>query len=65
MSKKQHIFIADLRDKHIGEQVIYHPPHKDVSEQGRITSWNDRFIFVSFSTSAHGQACDPFHLFWL
>ena len=36
----------------IGRKVIYKPKN----EEGRITSFNDRFVFVDYSNSGRGQA---------
>lgn len=49
------IKIEDLRDEDVGREVRYTTGHGDV-EFGRITSWNERFIFVLYHTkiSARG-----------
>jgi hypothetical protein len=37
--------------------VVYHSHNE--KQDGRITSWNDRFIFVDFDNTGRGQACSP------
>lgn len=47
------IEIASLREADKGRKVVYR-----WSEEGVITSWNDRFIFVRFK-GPNGAACRP------
>jgi hypothetical protein len=42
------IDIADLREEDIGRWVIYTPAHGD-TENGRIKSWNNTFVFVVYA----------------
>jgi len=40
-----------------GRKVVYHPlfcPH----QEGVLTSWNDKFVFVRFNGPT-GEACEP------
>jgi hypothetical protein len=54
-----------------GRRVIYLPQHangdwlhKD-SEQGKISSWNHKFVFVNFGKGDTNPACDPNDLEWM
>lgn len=51
----------------IGRQVVYRASHPNAeSEQGQVTSVNDRFVFVRFSaTGSTSPACDPSDLSFL
>lgn len=65
------IDIAKLTDEDVGREVKYHRPYCD-PEWGKITSWNDNFVFVNYhtrlrdgvlshmtgSTSQGTEACD-------
>lgn len=44
------IDIRELNDTHIGREVRYISSGGDKIEFGKITSWNDRFIFVRYHT---------------
>ena len=62
-----------VEGKHEGEPVVYLPPeangdraHAKV-EFGKISSWNDMFVFVKFEKygiNARGQAVSPHMLEW-
>ena len=56
------IDITKLNDSDIGRGVIYIPSNED----GQITSYNDRFVFVAFGnrTRGRGEACNPEDLKW-
>ena len=54
------IKIKELKEDDVGRMVIYQS--FDEKEEGRITSWNDRFIFVDSDNSGRGKACRPFDL---
>lgn len=64
--------LADLR-KGIdeGRRVIYLPQHANGdwmhhdSEQGRISSWNNIYVFVNFGKGDTNPACDPKDLEWM
>lgn len=50
---------AELKPEHINRLVVY-SAHKDARpEQGRITSWNDKFIFVDYDNTGRGKATPP------
>jgi FKBP-type peptidyl-prolyl cis-trans isomerase 2 len=51
------IKIKELKDEDIGRMVVYHSHNE--KQDGRITSWNERFIFVDFDNTGRGQACNP------
>lgn len=42
------IAIADLKATDVGREVRYTSFHKDKVEVGRITSWNDKYVFVRY-----------------
>jgi len=53
------IKISELtKERDINRKVIYQP-QSDHNEEGRITSWNDSFIFVDYSNSGRGIATRP------
>jgi len=48
----------EITEKDLGRKVIFiHPPEtKKEPEYGRITSFNDEYIFVDYSNSGRGIA---------
>lgn len=49
----------------LGREVFYLSNFPGDSPQpGKISSFNDRFVFVRFGNSATAQACDPRDLYW-
>lgn len=48
--------LRKLTPQDIGRLVVYHPAHKTVGEQGRITSFNNLFVFVDYDNTDRGQA---------
>ena len=55
------INIKELRLTDIGRGVVYRTAPNFEPQQGTITSFNDKFIFVSFGTRTmrRGEACAP------
>ena len=54
------IKISELKESDINRGVVYDPGFPGGKlEEGRITSWNDRFIFVDYSNSGRGKATNP------
>lgn len=53
------IQISELTDKHKGRLVTYHPHPQNKAEQGRITSWNDLYVFVDYNNTGRGIATRP------
>jgi hypothetical protein len=59
------IYITDLRPEHVGQWVRYRGRMGEW-EEGRIKSWNDRYLFVVFKCDNNwdrfedytGQSCD-------
>lgn len=51
------IDIAKLTEKDKGRNVIYHREYCD-QEVGRLSSWNDTYVFVRFRGPG-GEACSP------
>jgi len=49
------IDISKLSEKDIGRNVIYHREHCK-QEVGRLSSWNDKYIFVRFK-GPNGESC--------
>ena len=42
------INIADLQESDIGRLVTYYSKGGDKVQRGKISSWNDEFIFVNY-----------------
>jgi len=61
------IDIGNLKQKHVGRGVVYRDRPGGKPQQGIITSFNDKFIFVGFGTRTmgRGEACRPMSLKWL
>lgn len=53
------IDIKKLQEKDIGRIVIYTSKGKDKREEGVITSWNDKFIFVRYGAYKQSAATMP------
>lgn len=51
------IEISKLKDEDVGRNVIYHREFC-TQEVGRLSSWNDKYIFVRFKGPT-GEACEP------
>ncbi len=49
----------ELKPEHKNRLVAYTPDAGSRPEQGRITSWNEKFIFVDYDNTARGQATTP------
>lgn len=50
---------AKLTSKDKGRLVVYHPHPANKAEQGRITSWNELYVFVDFNNVGRGVATRP------
>lgn len=48
-----------LTERDVNRLVVYRPRHGGASEQGRITSWNDSFVFVDYTNVGRGVATSP------
>ena len=48
---------SKLTEKDIGRNVIYHREFCK-REEGKLSSWNDKYIFVRFK-GPNGEACEP------
>ena len=53
------IKIEELTPEHKDRKVVYKPSHNQNPQEGRITSWNDKFIFVDYDNTGRGQATRP------
>ena len=51
------INITSLIEKDIGRNVVYHREFCN-KEFGKLSSWNDTYIFVRFR-GPNGEACEP------
>lgn len=58
------IEISKLNEKDVNRLVVY-MSFNDRIEQGRVTSWNDKFIFVDYTNVGRGVATDPKDLHFL
>lgn len=55
---------TELTEQHIGQSVVYRLWHNE-PEQGVITSFNDRYVFVRYGSNTTSQATSPEDLNWL
>lgn len=53
------ININELTENDKGRGVVYEPYPGGKLEDGVITSWNDRYIFVSYNYTGRGIATPP------
>lgn len=53
------IDISKLTPKDVNRLVVYTPFSGAKVEQGRITSWNDKFVFVDYTNVGRGNATRP------
>ncbi len=51
------IEISKLTEKDVGRNVVYRREFCDM-EVGKLSSWNDSFVFVRFKGPT-GEACEP------
>ncbi len=58
------IDITKLTEEDRNQKVVYHPDFGK-SEEGIITSWNSRFVFVDYSNCGRGTATPPNRLEFL
>lgn len=59
------IDITNLTQKDLNRKVIYTPYEGAAPEEGRITSFNERYIFVDYQNVGRGQATSPSKLKFL
>lgn len=53
------IKISDLTENDVNRKVVYQPKDYKKVEEGRITSWNNSFIFVDYDNTGRGAATRP------
>lgn len=46
----------NLQQSDVGRLVVYTSKGKDKTQFGRITSFNERFVFVDYDNTGRGQA---------
>lgn len=54
------LFPDTMNNEFIGREAMYKSEWRDINvqyEYGRITSYNDTYIFIDFVGNGHGQAC--------
>lgn len=51
------ININSLTEDDKGRKVVYHREYCN-REEGELSSWNDKYIFVKFK-GPNGEACEP------
>lgn len=54
------LFPDTMNGDFIGMEAMYKSDWKDINvhyEYGRITSYNNKYIFIDFVGNGHGQAC--------
>ena len=60
------IRLSDLTPEHVGRAVVYRDTSGVIrNEDGVITSWNDRWVFVRFGVHDVSKATDPRDLTFL
>ena len=50
------IEIKNLKEKDVGRNIVYHRDFCEV-EHGKLSSWNEKYIFVRFKGPT-GEACE-------
>ena len=66
MENSKKVILQNLTLGDIDRKVVYLPSAKyGQLEEGRITSFNDHFVFVDYSNSGRGVATNPFDLEFL
>ena len=69
--KDTQVTMEDLRPGDVGREVFYLPQHANGNlthadrENGKIASWNHKFVFVDFGKGDTHPACDPKDLYWM
>ncbi len=53
------IEIATLKPEDVGRLVVYRTAPEFKPEQGRITSFNEKYIFVDYTNVGRGNATRP------
>jgi hypothetical protein len=59
------IDIKTLKPEDKDRKVVYQSYKGGPLEEGRITSWNDTFIFVDYTNVGRGNATPPNKLEWI
>lgn len=52
------IKISNLTENDVNRKVVYNPEF-GLQQEGRITSWNNSFIFVDYDNTGRGAATRP------
>lgn len=55
------IRIEELTEADKGRGVLFHH-HHGATEPGRLSSWNDHYVFCRFTSGSTAAACDPAQL---
>ena len=58
------IDIEKLTKNDIGKKVVYLSANSP-AEEGVISTWNNRFIYVTYGDDKHSQGTYPDHLDWV
>lgn len=58
------IEIKDLKPEDVGRIVVYKSGPNGKNEKGKITSWNESYIFVDYYGTDRGTATRPINLTW-
>lgn len=53
------IQIDNLKPEDVGRLVVYRTAPDFKPQQGRITSWNSKWIFVDYTNVSRGNATSP------
>lgn len=56
--------VIDPTEKDIGRMVIYQGGHPDDKDEGVITSFNDKYVFVRYTAMSTSQATARCDLRW-
>jgi hypothetical protein len=56
------LILSELKEEDKGRRVRYTPFEgcdPDMIEEGRISSWNDHYVFVKYDEDLHNKATPP------
>lgn len=52
------IDLSQLTQEDIGRKAVYRDSFTKAPEEGILSSWNDKYVFIRFK-GPNGEACDP------
>lgn len=55
----------ELTEKHIGREVVFSQPGRKLEQTiGKIVSWDERHVMITFPISTFPHKCSPEKLKW-